>query len=68
VTTTARGKFWYYKKLNQMLQDRSGDGRPRIPEEHDELLQVLVREHGPAGRRDIAPQLRRRPPRGEARR
>jgi hypothetical protein len=32
------------------------EGRPRIPD-FDPLLGALVREHGPTGRPDIAPQL-----------
>jgi hypothetical protein len=50
--------FRYYRR--DLAEGLVKDGRPMIPE-HDLLLEALVREHGEAGRPDIALEIRRRP-------
>ena len=45
--------FTYYRHL---LEEPAPDGCPRIPQS-DPLIEALVREHGTAGRPDIAPEI-----------
>lgn len=45
--------FKYYRRMREEL---ALDGCPRIPE-RDALLDALIREHGPAGRPDVAREI-----------